>query len=115
VKILLDHCVPKPFKQELLEHQVSTARELGWEALKNGALLNEAQANGFEVFITVDQNIRYQQNLRNRSVVVRADGITIEDLRPLVPAVEELLTMVQRGKLYEIASLAGGHWSVRES
>lgn len=88
MKILLDHCVPKPLRQELLQHQVSTVREMGWEALKNGALLNEAQASGFEVFVTVDQNIQYQQNLRNRSIavcVLIADGITIEKLAPLLP------------------------------
>lgn len=105
MKILLDHCVPKPLKQELLQHQVSTVREMGWEALKNGALLNEAQANGFEVFVTVDQNIPYQQNLRNRSIAVcmlLSDGITIEKLRPLVPELEKVLLIVQPGMVYEV-------------
>ena len=105
MKILLDHCVPKPLKQELLQHQVSTVREMGWEALKNGALLNEAQAKGFEVFVTVDQNIQYQQNLRNRSIavcVLIADGITIEKLRPLVPELETVLLTVQPGMVYEV-------------
>jgi hypothetical protein len=107
VKVLLDHCVPKPFKNELPKHEVSTAREMGWEALKNGALLDQAQSNGFDVVITVDQNVRYQQNLTGRSIpvcVLTAGGITIEKLRPLVPALEVLLPTVQPGRLYQVTA-----------
>jgi hypothetical protein len=76
-----------------------------WEGLKNGKLLDEAQAEGFGVFLTVDQNIRYQQNLQGRAiavVVMIANGITVEDLRPLLPAVEEILALVQPGQFYEV-------------
>lgn len=105
MRILLDHCVPKPFKYELPGHDVSTAREMGWEALKNGALLDKAQSGGFEVFITVDQNIRYQQNLKNRGIavcVLVGGGITIEKLSPLVPNLETLLPTIQPGVVYEV-------------
>ena len=105
MKILLDHCVPKPFKYELSKHEISTAREMGWETLKNGELLEQAQSRGFEIVITVDQNMRYQQNLMGRSIavcVLIALGITTEDLRPLVPALEELLSKIQPGMLYEV-------------
>lgn len=107
MKILLDHCVPKPFKHELPKHEVSTAREMGWEAVKNGKRLEQAQASGFDVVVTVDQNVRYQQNLKGRSIavcVLFAGGITIDNLRPLVAALEELLPTVQAGKLYEISA-----------
>ena len=80
---------------------------MGWEALKNGALLDQAQSNGFDVMITVDQNVRFQQNLRGRSIgvcVLMADGITIAKLRPLAPALEELLPSVQPGKLYQVSA-----------
>jgi hypothetical protein len=76
-----------------------------WEGLKNGKLLDEAQAEGCDVFLTVDQNIRYQQNLQGRAiavVVMVANGITVEDLRPLLPAVEERLALVQPGQFYEV-------------
>ena len=78
-----------------------------WEGVKNGKLLDEAQAAGFDVLLTVDQNIRYQQNLQGRAiavVVMIANGITVEDLRPLLPAVEETLTLVQPGQLYEVST-----------
>jgi hypothetical protein len=76
-----------------------------WEGLKNGKLLDEAPTAEFDVFLTVDQNIRYQQNLTGRAiavVVMIANGITVEDLRPLLPALEETLAMVQPGQLYEV-------------
>jgi hypothetical protein len=76
-----------------------------WEGLKNGKLLDEAQAEGFDVFLTVDQNIRYQQNLQGRAiavVVMIANGITVEDLRPLLPDVAERLALVQPGQFYEV-------------
>jgi predicted nuclease of predicted toxin-antitoxin system len=105
VKILFDHCVPKPLRRELPRHDITTARDMRWEGLKNGRLLDEAQAAGFDVLLTVDHNIRYQQNLTGRAiavVVMIADGITVEELRPLLPAVEETLALVQPGQLYEV-------------
>jgi hypothetical protein len=105
VKILFDHCVPRPLRRELPGHEIKTAREMHWEGLKNGKLLDEAPTAGFDVFLTVDQNIRFQQNLTGRAiavVVMIANGITVEDLRPLLPAVDETLAMVQPGQLYEV-------------
>jgi hypothetical protein len=105
VKILFDHCVPRPLRRELLGHETKTAREMRWEGLKNGKLLGEAQVAGFDVFLTVDQSIRYQQNLQGHAiavVVMITNGITVEDLRLLLPAVEETLALVQPGQLYEV-------------
>lgn len=62
----LDHCVPCPLRRELPDHDITTTREMGWEALKNGKLLEAAQAAGLVVLLTVDQNLRYQQNRQGR-------------------------------------------------
>jgi len=105
VKILFDHCIPRPLRREPPDHEIKTVREMRWEGLKNGKLLDEAQAAGFDVFLTIDQNIRYQQNLTGRAiavVVMIANGITVEDLRPLLPALEETLALVQPGQLYKV-------------
>ena len=105
MEVLLDHCVPRPFKCELAEYEVSTAREMGWEALSNGDLLEQARRNGFEVFVTVDQNIRYQQSLKQQSIavcVLASGGITAEDLAPLVPKLKHVLSRVQAGMIDEI-------------
>ena len=67
-------------------HDITTARDMRWESLKNGRLLDEAQAAGFDVLLTVDHNIRYQQNLTGRAiavVVMIADGIVEAILQDL--------------------------------
>lgn len=105
MKILFDHCVPRPLRYELPDHEISTAREMGWEALTNGRLLDQAEVNGFETLVTVDQNVRFQQNLVGRSIavcVLVAEGITVEDLRPLIPVLEQALRTARPGKLYEV-------------
>ena len=63
MNVLLDHCVPKRFGGLLPGHGVRTAYEMGWSGLKNGQLLTQAAAGGFDIVVTVDQNLRFQQNL----------------------------------------------------
>lgn len=108
MKILFDHCVTKPLRREFPQHEIKLSREMGWQGLKNGRLLDAAQAEGFEVFLTVDQNIRYQQNLKGRKiaviVMIAAGGITVDDLKPLVPEIEKMLEVAQPGELYEVTS-----------
>ena len=68
--VLFDHSTPAPLRYALKVHTVVEAVERGWEMLANGALLQEAEAAGFEVFITADKNIRYQQNLTRRRIAI---------------------------------------------
>lgn len=72
MRVLFDNNVPAPLRHCLKEHEVQTARELGWQELKNGELLREAEGRGFEVMLTGDKNLSYQQNLEGRrlSIVV---------------------------------------------
>jgi hypothetical protein len=85
VKLLLDHCVPKPFGRLLLGHEVKTAYQMGWANLGNGKLLLAAAAEGFDAFITVDLNIRYQQNLSKLALPVIALVAVDNDLETLRP------------------------------
>jgi len=66
--ILFDNGVPAPLKHSLESHTVVEAIERGWESLVNGDLLEVAEAAGFEVLLTTDKNIRYQQNLTGRKI-----------------------------------------------
>jgi hypothetical protein len=68
--ILFDHGTPRGIARFLPGHTVVRARERGWDTLTNGDLLGEAEAAGFEVFVTADKNIRYQQNLVGRKIAV---------------------------------------------
>jgi hypothetical protein len=68
--ILFDHSTPAPLRYALKGHVVVEAVERGWERLVNGALLEVAETTGFEVFITADKNIWYQQNLAGRKIAI---------------------------------------------
>jgi hypothetical protein len=70
VRVLFDQGTPVPLRKSLGEHEVSTACERGWSTLKNSDLLDAAENEGFEVLITSDKNLRYQQNLRARSIAI---------------------------------------------
>ena len=70
MKILFDQGTPAPLRRYLSEHSVDTAFELGWSELKNGELLDRAEAESYEVLITTDQNLRFQQNLSDKRLAV---------------------------------------------
>jgi len=67
VKILLEECVPLPLRKLLVGHECSSAQEMGWKSIKNGELLSLAEAQ-FDLFITSDQGLAYQLNLRGRRI-----------------------------------------------
>ncbi len=70
MRVLFDHCTPYGIARFLVGHQVTAARRVGWAEFTNGKLLNVAEEAGFDVMVTVDQNIRYQQNLRGRRIAL---------------------------------------------
>ena len=68
--ILFDHSTPAPLRYALKGHVVVEAIERGWDRLANGALLDATEAAGFEVMITADKNMHYQQNLTGRKISI---------------------------------------------
>jgi hypothetical protein len=70
VKVLFDQGTPVPLRRHLPSHEVSTVYELSWSTLQNGALMARAEAARFEVLVTTDQNLKYQQNLKQRKLAV---------------------------------------------
>jgi hypothetical protein len=70
VRVLFDQGTPAPLRHLLPEHEVSTAYERGWSSLKNGDVLDAAEAAGFEVLITTDTNLKYQQQLAARTIAI---------------------------------------------
>jgi hypothetical protein len=104
MNVLLDECLPRKLKYDLPGHTISTVPEMGWAGTKNGALLRLAETD-FEVFITADQNVEYQQNLRSTVlgiVVLVAPTNRLETLRPLMPKVVLALATIQPGDLLHI-------------
>jgi hypothetical protein len=100
LKILLDECVDRRFAQEILGHDVKTVPQMGWAGIKNGELMRLAEPD-FDVFVNVDRNLSYQQNLPKFNIVLfvlKASSNRYEDLRPLAPLANEKLSRVRLGK-----------------
>ena len=70
MRILFDQGTPAPLRRALTGHSVETTYERGWATLSNGDLLNEAENASFDLFLTTDQSLRYQQNLTGRRVAI---------------------------------------------
>jgi hypothetical protein len=68
MRILFDQGTPAPLRRHLHPHTVDTTSEMGWSTVTNGDLLKLAEENGYELFVTTDQNLRYQQNLTSRTM-----------------------------------------------
>ena len=68
--VLFDHSTPAPLSSYLLRHTVTKAKDRGWDRLTNGDLLAEAERAGFDVLLTADKNMRYQQNLAGRGIAL---------------------------------------------
>ncbi len=101
MRILLDENVPKPLKYAFDTHAVSTVAEMGWASIKNGKLLALAE-DTFDAFVTLDQNLQYQQNLMGRKLIVitlRVKRIKLEFLLPLVPLITQALHQATSGEV----------------
>lgn len=70
MRVLFDQGTPVPLRASLAGHTVETAYELGWATLENGELLSAAEQEGFDVFVTTDRNLQYQQNLEGRLIAI---------------------------------------------
>jgi predicted nuclease of predicted toxin-antitoxin system len=106
MRLLLDECVPKRLGRLLAPHEVQTVQQAGWSGLKNGELLAKA-ADSFDVFVTVDQGIRHQQNLAEVAICVVAlvaASNDIRDLEPLVPKMLDALTRAKPGMSIRVAA-----------
>lgn len=104
MRVLLDECVPRALRDELPGQDVRTVAESGWAGVKNGELLRLA-AERFDVLLTVDRNLEYQQNFVGAQVaviVVHAAGNDIASLRPLMRQVLEAIPVAPRGKVTNI-------------
>ena len=104
MRVLLDECLPRRLRDGLGGHTVSTVAEMGWAGVKNGELLRLA-APRFDVFLTVDGSIKYQQNIRAHRIFVvtlRAKSNDIEALLPLMPIVRDVLPEAEPGRVAEI-------------
>ena len=105
MKLLIDECIDERLRLSFPSHDCETARYAGLAGLKNGELLDAAEAAGFDVLITVDQNIPYQQNVSGRQlsvVILCATTNRLRDLLLLVAAVNSALVSIGHGKVVTV-------------
>jgi hypothetical protein len=103
VKILFDANTPVPLRRWLRGHEVALCVTLGWERLKNGLLLDAAERAGFEVLVTCDQSIPYQQNFIDRKLAVIV--LSTNDwptLRPVAAKIASVVDFMQRGQVNRV-------------
>ena len=112
MRVLLDECLPRKLAREIQGHEVRTVPGMGWAGTKNGALLKLASTR-FDVFITIDRGIRFQQNLSALTrgtplgvILLRATSNRLASLLPLVPRVHGAITQLAPGQVISVAPTA---------
>jgi len=103
MRILFDKSAPCGLARHLEGHLVSMTEELGWGRLQNGELLFEAEQAGFEVFLTADKNLRYQQNLLSRKIAIVVLGHSPWPLVRLhIPEIVAVVNVASAGSYSEV-------------
>jgi hypothetical protein len=107
VRVLLDEQLPRQLAPYLVGHEARTVQQQGWAGLKNGDLLKAAEAAGFQVYITADQQLPHQQNVASTTlfvIVVAATSNAIEDLVPAVPDTLVAMAEPRAGQVLRISA-----------
>jgi predicted nuclease of predicted toxin-antitoxin system len=109
MKILIDECSPKALKRHLADHghECLTVQEVGWAGKKNGELLDLAEPR-FDVLVTLDTNVQYQQNLAGRKiavVVLHSSSNRLEHLRQYFPECVSVIEKIKPGQFLRVGSI----------
>lgn len=103
MKILFDQGTPVPLRRFLPEHTVDTAYERGWSELSNGTLLTKAEQEGYDLLVTTDRNLRYEQNLADRQIAIVVLMTTSwPRIKKQTDRIQEAVDAVQPGTYQEI-------------
>jgi len=104
VKLLLDECIDRRLAKEIEGHEVVTVPQAGWAGIQNGELLRLAQAQ-FDVFVTVDRNLSFQQHLSQFTIaviVLQAPMNRLKDLSPLIPQLQRMVLSALKGQVSRV-------------
>lgn len=100
MKILIDECIDRRLARDFIGYEIKTVPQMGWAGIKNGKLLAKASSE-FDVFLTVDQNLPFQQNLSQFDiavVVIQSKSNRLVDLKPFIPKIMIMLPNLIKGK-----------------
>ena len=107
MRILIDECLNWRLGRALTGHYAVSAQKMGWSGVKNGKLLALAVENGFDVFLTGDRNLTFQQNVTQSPiavVVLESEGIQLHHTLPLMPQVLALLPTLKPGQVVKVTA-----------
>lgn len=105
MKVLIDECLPRGLKRLISGYECFTVREMGWSGRKNGELLSLADQR-FDVLLTIDQGLQFEQNLANRNlalIVLKARSNDLEDLAPLIPQLLSALSLIKPAQILTVS------------
>ena len=103
MRILFDQGVPVPLRKQLTGHEVTTCKEKGWDQITNGDLITQAETL-FDVFVSTDQNLKYQQNLKNRKIAILVLPTTSwRKLEQNAATIKQALDTLKPGQYLEIS------------
>ena len=103
MRVLFDQGTPDPLRESLTPHRVSTAYERGWSKLRNGELLDSAEREAYEVLVTTDTSLKYQQNLTDRRIgIVVLLSTSWPRIQRVIPAVVAPIDAAVQGSYTEV-------------
>ena len=104
MRILFDQGTPVPLRRSLSGHDVATAYELGWSTVTNGDLIRLAEQEGYELLITTDTNLRYQQNLKDRNLAILVLTTTSwPRIHQVTDRIEATIALIETGGYEELS------------
>lgn len=109
MKILLDECVTKKLSKVLQKGEIYTVIEMGWSGIKNGKLFSVAAKEGFDLLLTIDKNMEYQQNTSEHPIIIVVFDVMrnkVDEYLPLVDPFYQQLSTMEKGRVYKITAEA---------
>lgn len=103
MKILIDECLPKQLKNHLTEFEIFTVSEMGWESFKNGNLLRTAISSNFDIFLTADKKLKFEQNIKQLNITIVIFDVfrnKIENILPLFQKFKNEIKSYSKYKIY---------------
>ena len=105
MKVLLNECVTRKLKSRLPNHEVATVADEQWKGLSNGILMSAAIGEGYDILLTIDRNLEFQQNLKKHNIIVAVFEVKQNNVKlyePLIPIFEAQLPTFVKGTVYRI-------------
>ena len=102
MKVLIDECLPRQLKSYLSEFEVFTVSELGWESFKNGTLLKHAIDSHYDIFLTADKKLKYEQNMKLLNISIVIFDVYRNKIENILPMLDRFKSEIENYSKNEI-------------